>query len=64
MDELIIIVIGCREVVVPHQVEMRVRWPAWLLKKGKMAPASHKDLLVLVVACMVEVEVKNSTNES
>ena len=50
--------------VVPHQVEMRVRWPAWLLKKGKIAPVSHKDSLVLVVACMVEVEVKNSTNES
>ena len=48
----------------PHQVEMRVRWPAWSSKKGKMAPASHKDLLVLIVACMVEVEVKNSTNKS
>ena len=48
----------------PHQVEMRVRWPAWSSKKGKIAPASHKDSLVLVVACVVEVEVKNSTNES
>ena len=48
----------------PHQVEMRVRWPVWSLKKGKIAPASHKDSLVLVVACVVEVEVKNSTNES
>ena len=48
----------------PHQVEMRVRWPAWLSKKGKMTPASHKDSLVLVAACVVEVEAKNSTNES